>query len=87
MATYRIEWKTSAVKELKKIDRTIISRIIDAVDELGTEPLPSGVRKLQGSDHSYRIRVGDYRIVYEIKKDVLTVLIVKIRHRKDVYRP
>jgi len=86
MDTYRIEWKTSALKELKRIDRKIIPKIIHSIEALATVPRPSGVRKLKGSELSYRIRVADYRIVYEIIENKLLIIIIRVRHRKDVYR-
>ena len=86
MATYKIEWKSSALKELKRIDRSMIPRIIDTVESLATNPRPSGMRKLQGADRSYRIRVGDYRVIYEIINDNRLIQIIRVRHRKDVYR-
>jgi mRNA interferase RelE/StbE len=86
MAIYRIEWKSSAIKELKRIDKSKVPRIIIAVESLVANPRPVDVRKLKGSERSFRIRVGDYRIVYEILDDSLVVCIIRIRHRKDVYR-
>lgn len=86
MDTYRIEWKSSAVKELKRLDSAVIPRIVFSVQSLATNPRPSGVRKLQGSARSYRLRVGDYRVIYEIIDNVLLILIVRVRHRKDAYR-
>ncbi len=86
MAIYRIEWRSSAIKELKRIDKSTVPRIINAVESLAPNPRPVDVRKLRGSERSFRIRVGDYRIVYEILDDSLVVFIVRIRHRKDVYR-
>ena len=60
MASYRIEWRTSARKELRRLDRLAIPRLISAVEELAHHPFPSGCRKLQGSEQTYRIRIGDY---------------------------
>jgi mRNA interferase RelE/StbE len=85
MATYQIEWKTSALKELKRLDRKIIPRIISAVESLSNEPFPTGIRKLQGADNTYRIRVGDYRIIYEVIKRRIVIVILHVRHRKDAY--
>ena len=85
MGIYRIEWKTSALKELKQIDKSIIPRILNTVEELAKEPRPKGVRKLQGSKKSYRIRVGDYRIVYEIEDDILLIIVIRVRHRRSAY--
>jgi len=64
----------------------MITRIIAAVTDLSNDPYPSGVKKLIGSERSYRIRIGDYRVVYEIIENKLILEIVRVRHRKDVYR-
>ena len=85
MASYKIEWKRSAVKELEKLPRQNISRIVSAVGELSSDPFPRGVRKLTGSERTYRIRVGDYRIIYDIFESRLIVEIIRVRHRKDAY--
>lgn len=63
-----------------------VARLVSLVQSLSEDPRPSGVRKLKGAERSYRIRSGDYRIVYEIQDDALIVVIVRVRHRKDVYR-
>ena len=63
MDSYSIEWKRSAAQELKKLPREVVGRILKAVGQFSTEPYPSGVRKLVGAEHTYRIRVGDYRII------------------------
>ncbi len=86
MGTYRIEWKRSALRELKRIDRQVILRIVAVVESLATCPLPNGVRKLQGSRRTYRLRVGTYRVIYELYEVHLVVEIVRISHRKDAYR-
>ncbi len=86
MASYRIEWKNSAYKELQKLPRPMIARVVAAVSELSNEPFPHGVKKLVGSEFSYRIRVGDYRVVYEVFENKLIIEIMRVRHRKDVYR-
>ena len=86
MASYRIEWKNSAYKELQKLPRQIIAKIIAAVADLSNDPYPSGVKKMVGSERSYRIRVGDYRVIYEIIENKLIIEIIRVRHRKDVYR-
>ena len=86
MASYKIEWKQSAKKELKKLDKQIIPRILQAVENLAENPYSSGSKKLIGSDSIYRIRVGDYRIVYNIKSSVLVIEIIKVGHRREIYR-
>ena len=86
MASFEIRWRTSTKKDLRSIPREDISRIIAAVETLATEPLPHGSQKLTGSDHTYRIRVGDYRVIYELLRQTSLVEIQRVRHRKDVYR-
>ena len=86
MGTYQIEWKKSALRELKRLDRQVVPRIIAAVESLATHPLHDGVRKLQGSQQTYRLRVGTYRVIYELYESRLLVEIVRVRHRKDAYR-
>jgi mRNA interferase RelE/StbE len=86
MASYKIEWKQSAKKELKKLDKQIILRILQAIEDLANNPYSSGSKKLIGSDSIHRIRVGDYRIVYNIKSSVLTIEIIKVGHRREIYR-
>jgi len=83
---YRIEVKKSAAKELKKISKSDQKRIVRAIDNLA-ENLPNpDTTKLKGNNPFHRIRVGDYRIIYEIQNDILLILIIKIGHRKDIYR-
>jgi mRNA interferase RelE/StbE len=83
---YRIEVKRSAGKALKKIPKPDQKRISKAIDNL-TENLPHpDTTKMKGDNPFHKIRVGDYRIVYEIQDDILLILIVKIGHRKDIYR-
>ncbi len=85
MTIYEIELSRPAVKALKKLPRHISARIFRKIGLLAADPRPEGAKKLVGSA-SYRIRVGDYRVVYDIHDGVLTVLVVAVGHRKDVYR-
>ena len=86
MASYKIEWKNSAYKELQKLPRPMIAKISVAVLDLSNVPFPHGVKTLVGSEFRYRIRIGDYRVVYEVFENRLIIEIVRVRHRKDVYR-
>jgi len=86
MESYKIKWKKSAYKELRNIHKEYIPKIIDSVEKLSLNPFPSGVKKLSGSEKTYRIRVGDYRIIYEIEEQRLIIQIIRVRHRKDVYK-
>jgi mRNA interferase RelE/StbE len=86
MASYKIEWKRSAIKELEKLPRQALGRVVGAVNDLALEPFPNGFRKLVGAEQTYRIRVGDYRVLYSIYQKQLIVEIIRVKHRKDVYR-
>ena len=86
MASYTIKWKASAKKELKKIDKKEIPKILKAVASFATDPHPANHKKLLGTDHIYRIRVGNYRIVYSLEENELIIEIVRVKHRKDVYK-
>ena len=86
MAFYSIEWKASAAKELRKLPKIIIARILHAVEALREDPRPDGVKKLTNSTNTYRIRVGNYRVVYNIFDRRLVIEIVRVQDRRDVYR-
>jgi mRNA interferase RelE/StbE len=82
---YKIYIKPSALKELHKIPRRDLSRIIDKIRRLSSDPRPSGCEKLS-SDEKYRIRQGRYRILYVIEDNKLIIIVIKIGHRKDIYK-
>ncbi len=86
MGSYRVRLKRSAEKDLRRIDKSRIPSIITAIEDLENNPRPAGCRKLVGSDSSYRIRIGDYRVVYLVEDIVYVVEVERVRHRKDVYR-
>jgi mRNA interferase RelE/StbE len=86
MASFNLQWRKSTKKDLRRIPREAVSRIVADVEKLADEPLPHGSEKLTGSDRTYRIRVDDYRVVYEVLRDAKIVEIQRVRHRKDVYR-
>ena len=86
MAGYSVELRRSAAKEIDKIkDKKGRQRIVDRIAALADDPRPPGCQKLAGQE-SYRIRQGVYRIVYTIEDDHLVVTVVKVAHRRDVYR-
>lgn len=86
MAKYKIEVARSAEKALKRLPKTVLGSIVSALVNLEINPYPAGCRKLTGEVSSYRIRVGVYRIVYEVHDNLILVKVLKIGHRKDVYR-
>ena len=83
---YRIEFAASAAKEFRALPKDVQWRAKSAIDGLAGNPRPVTCRKLQGHQRLYRVRVGDYRLVYEINDPAKTVLITRIRHRREVYR-
>jgi len=84
--SYRIEIKGSAAKALKKIPKANRKRIVEKIDSLAESPPNPDTTKMKGNNPFHKVRIGDYRIVYEIQEDVLVILVVKIGHRKDIYR-
>lgn len=86
MASWRIEWRRSALRDLRRVDAQSAARVIAAVEGLASDPFPNGCRKLVGAKQSWRIRVGDYRVVYSPLEEIVTIDIVRVVHRRDVYR-
>jgi mRNA interferase RelE/StbE len=86
MASSRIDFKRSAEKDLRRIAKDQIPRILEAIQSLAEDPFLEGSKKLVGGEYTYRIRVGDYRVVYQFHRQRNAIEIDRIRHRKDVYR-
>ncbi|WP_414568773.1 type II toxin-antitoxin system RelE family toxin [Nostoc sp. CCY 9925] len=84
--SYQVEISKSASKQLKKLPLDIQSRLESKIQQLGQDPRPDGVGKLKNGENRYRIRVGDYRILYQIFDDVLIVIVVRVGHRREVYK-
>ncbi len=85
MAKYSVELKPSARKELERLSAKLIERIFPKLEALGDEPRPVGCKKLKGGQQEWRIRVGDYRVVYTIEDAKLRVSVTRVRHRSEVY--
>lgn len=85
MASYSIVFRQSVAKDFRQIPKKDVQRILKRIDSLSEDPRPAGVDKLSG-DEKYRIRQGNYRILYTIEDEIITVTIVKVGHRRDVYR-
>jgi len=85
VARYSVEFKPSASKELQRLPATLIERIFSKIDNLAAEPRPAGCKKLKGGLHEWRIRIGDYRVVYIIDDATHRVSVTRIRHRSEVY--
>jgi len=85
MASYEIRWKTSAAREIRKLSTDVVRRILAVVQRLADDPFSSGARKIVTTECTYRVRAGDYRIVYRVLDDVLVIEIIRVGHRRDVY--
>ncbi len=85
MADYAITFARSARKELEALDAAIVNRILPKIEALAKEPRPTGCRKLRGEKFLWRIRVGDYRVIYAVYADRRIVDIVAVRHRSKAY--
>ena len=86
MTSYSLSYKPSVEKDLQTIPRTIAARIVARLDRLPSDPFPPQSAKLQGAERLYRLRVGDYRIVYEVDTDAMQIIVQYVRHRREVYR-
>jgi len=84
MAKYRIEINKTARKSLDKLSDFVVSPILKAIGDLSENPRPQGYKKLKGRK-GYRIRVGNYRVIYEIFDNVLLIEVIDLGHRKDIY--
>ena len=85
MANYKVEVTNSARKEIKKLDKQVTSKIISKLEELENNPFPIGHKKLKNQP-GYRVRVQDYRIIYDVSTTIKIVKVYKVGHRKDVYK-
>lgn len=86
MASYSLSYKPSVEKDLQSIPHSLVARIIGHVERLPSDPFPHQSAKLQGAERLYRLRVGDYRVVYEVDTEVRHITVQYVRHRRDVYR-
>ena len=84
--SYRVEVAPAALRQLRKLDPVARRRVQAAVELLADHPRPAGATRLVGGEGAWRVRTGDYRIVYKIHDDVLLVLVIAVGHRRDVYR-
>ncbi|MGD0349239.1 MAG: type II toxin-antitoxin system RelE/ParE family toxin [Verrucomicrobiota bacterium] len=83
---YRVFLERSAERDLGRLSSEVHGRVIAAIQELANNPRPPGCRKLVGSKNDWRIRVGDYRVIYEIADTIRVVRVNRVRHRREVYR-
>ncbi|MBS3967261.1 MAG: type II toxin-antitoxin system RelE/ParE family toxin [Truepera sp.] len=83
---YKLLFRASFRKDLKKISSDAVRRVVTRVDELAADPFPREAKKLRGHESLYRLRIGHYRVVYSVDAGVKVVALIYVRHRKDVYR-
>ncbi|MDO8142496.1 MAG: type II toxin-antitoxin system RelE/ParE family toxin [Candidatus Brocadiales bacterium] len=86
MDSFKIDWKGSSEHDLRKIDRQYIPKILNAIESLIENPFPVQSKKLRDAESSYRLRIGDYRVIYQVDFQKKFVIIYHIRHRKDAYK-
>lgn len=86
MAAYRVVLKPSVEKDLRPVPKGIAQRLVRRIEALGAEPLPRQSAKLTGAEHLYRLRTGDYRIIYTVNHEAQLVTVHYVRHRRDAYR-
>ncbi|SHJ81308.1 mRNA interferase RelE/StbE [Tessaracoccus bendigoensis DSM 12906] len=83
--SYRVDFTTAAARQIRKLPKPARDRLLDAIGNLAEDPRPHGARKLVGEQTAWRIRVGDYRVIYDVFDGELTVTIVRAAHRRAVY--
>lgn len=86
MDSYNLRLKPAAEKDLRKLPKAIVQRVLQILEDLPTNPFPHQHSKLSGTERLYRIRLGDYRIVYEVEEQALEITVHSIRQRQDAYR-
>jgi mRNA interferase RelE/StbE len=83
--TFAVEFTTASAREIRKLPKDVRSKVLNAIETLSGDPRPRGARKLVGEDIAWRLRTGDYRIIYEIVDTTLTITVVRVAHRREVY--
>lgn len=86
MGSFKIELKRSVEHDLRKIDRQFILKILDGIENLSENPFALQSRKMKGAETSYRLRIGDYRVIYQVNTIEKIVTVYHVRHRKDAYK-
>ena len=84
--SYIIQYKRSATEELLALPAVQARKVLSSINNLAEEPRPHGSKKLKGSSSAYRIRIGNYRVIYSIEDKIVTITIIKVGHRKQIYR-
>ncbi|YAL83563.1 type II toxin-antitoxin system RelE family toxin [Dermacoccaceae bacterium W4C1] len=85
-AGYTVEFTTAAARMVRRLDPPVRRRVLSGIAALSADPRPPGVKKLAGAENAWRIRLGDYRVIYEVHDSALTVLVVDAGHRREIHR-
>jgi mRNA interferase RelE/StbE len=85
VSRYRVDFTVAAARQLRKLEPVVRRRLFAAIVQLEENPRPAGAKKLAGAQFAWRLRVGDYRVIYEIEDDRLVVTVVRAAHRREVY--
>lgn len=86
MGLFKIDLKGSTEHDLKRIDRQYIPRIFKAIENLARDPFPVQSKKLKDTEKSYRLRIGNYRVIYQVNQENNNIVVYHIRHRKEIYK-
>jgi mRNA interferase RelE/StbE len=86
MGKYAVKIGSAASREIKKLDRQIQVQVIECLDAMQTDPRPKGIEKLSQNPRFYRVRTGDYRLIYNVDDKLSVIYVVLVRHRRDAYR-
>ena len=86
MASYNLVFRPSVQKDLQSLPTKMVARVLERVEKLREEPFPRGSLKLAGAENLYRLRIGDYRVIYGVDHSAQCVLVHYVRHRRDAYR-
>ena len=86
MGSFNVDIKPSVQKDFRRLPKAVVVRVTKRIEKLSGDPFPHGVEKLEGVERLYRVRIGDYRIVYEVDTQIQQIMILYVRHRRDVYR-
>ena len=86
MESYNVDFKPSVYKDFRRLPKSVVERVMKRIEKLRDEPCPHGVVKLEGVERLYRMVVGDYRIVYEVDTQAKQIMVLYVRHRREVYR-
>lgn len=84
---YTIELKPSAVRDMQRLPHSVRTRVAQKIDALANDPFPRGSIKLEAQGDLRRIRVGDYRVIYQVRQEILVIFVIRVKQRGDVYRP